>query len=199
MMERKFFRILIPLIIVVCWSNVVVGQQREYKIKWLGTIGKLYVNKSIKNDSLVIETNAVVKIPFYRINWITTTTSINGILQTSHYRQLLNDKRREFTEISLDPNNLWEMTGSDGLKESIDISHQFYVSRSYFEEPVNQEYIFSERFGKSLELVHQGNGHYRLLLPDDNYSEYFYENGICKLVKAKNGSRTIKMVLSDSS
>jgi len=198
-MESKFFRISISLLIVVCWSNLVVGQQLEYNIKWLGTIGKLYVNKSMTNDSLVIETNSVVKIPFYRLNWITTTTSMNGILQTSHYRQLLNDKRREFTEINLDPDNLWEMTGSDGLMESIDISHQFYVSRLYFEEPVNQKYIFSERFGKSLELVHHGSGHYKLLLPDDNYCEYFYENGVCKLVRAKNGSRTIKMVLSDSS
>lgn len=173
------------------------GQQLEYDIIWLGKIGKLHINKIVDNESLFIETNSEVKIPFYKFNWITSTMVINGKLQSSTYQQLLNDNKREFTEINYTSDNLWQVLNNDGKKDPINIKNQFYVSRLYFEEPVNEKYIFSERFGEPLELINNGNGHYKLLLPDNNFCEYFYENGICKLVKAKNGNRTIKMVLSE--
>ena len=198
-MLKRSIQIILILFMLFCIEQNSIAQQLKYNIKWLGTIGKLIVSKSVADNALVIETNSEVKVPFYRLNWITTTTSRDGILQNSNYRQLLNDKKREFTEINFSKEQLWELTDSEGQKKSIDIAHQFYVSRLYFEEPIDQKYIFSERFGKSLELINHGNGHYKLLLPDDNYVEYFYDDGVCTLVKAKNGNKTIKMVLSEQS
>ena len=186
------------LLAIVCSSTYnSSGQQLEYDIIWLGKIGKLHISKIVDDESLFIETNSEVKIPFYKFNWITSTMVKNGKLQSSTYQQLLNDKKREFTEINYAADNLWQVLDNDGQKDPINIKNHFYVSRLYFEEPVNEKYIFSERFGEPLELLNNGNGHYKLLLPDNNFCEYFYENGICKIVKAKNGNRTIKMVLSE--
>ena len=195
-MKRIYISVFCYVFLGVLVTN---AQQLEYNIKWFGNIGKLHVSKSIKNDSILIETNSVVKVPFYKLNWITTTKATNGILQSSNYRQLLNNDKREFTEIELYAKNEWEMIDSEGNKKTIDIEDKFYVSKLYFEEPIDQTYIFSERFGESLKLINHGNGHYKLLLPDENYCEYFYEDGVCTLVKAKNGRKTIKMVLSDKS
>ena len=172
------------------------GQHLEYDIHWLGKIGKLHIEKSESEDSVNIITNSVVKIPFYTFNWVTSTTTKNGKLKRADYQQLLNNKKREFTEISDLEDGKWKFVDNEGKESLIEISNPFFVSRLYFQEPVNINTIFSERFGTNLRLINHGNGHYKLLLPDDNYCEYFYEKGVCKIVKAKNGRRTIKMILS---
>ena len=184
------------LLLALCVD--VHSQKLEYDIIWLGKIGKLHINKTNKEAYSFIETNSEVKLPFYKLNWITTTTFMDGQLQSSNYAQLLNNKKREYTDIDIVAENEWQIVNDDGQREVIDIRHNFNVSNLYYEEPVNETYIFSERFGKPFELVNKGNGHYRLLLPDKNYCDYFYEEGICTNVKVKNGGRTIKFVLNDN-
>ncbi len=174
------------------------AQKLEFDIIWLGKIGKLHIQRTADEDSTCTSINSVVKIPFYKLSWATTLSTIDGKLATSIYQQLLNNNKREFTEITMKADNLWQLTDNEGKKETITIRHLFYVSDLYFKEPVNEAYIFSERFGRSLPIINNGNGHYTLMLPDDNDCEYFYENGLCKMVKAKNGSRTIKMVLNEA-
>lgn len=187
------------LILLNLLFQISYGQRIEYDIILLGKIGKLQINKTSVNEELIISTVSEVKIPFYKFSWITDTKSANGQLLYAEYKQLLNEKTREKTSISMLSDSRWKFTNTEGKSNHIQIDNPFYVSQLYFEEPVNESHIFSERFGKSLELIRYGNGHYRLLLPDDNYCDYFYEDGICKVVKAKNGARTIKMVLSDES
>ncbi len=190
-------RLLTTILSILILSSGVLSQQLEYDIIWLGKVGKLHISKTNLQDSLCIETNSEIKVPFYKLNWITSTTFTNGKLQTSNYRQLLNNKKREFTEITFTSDSLWQIITDAGRKSFIEIKHPFYVSRLYFEEPVHEHYVFSERFAMPLELINQGNGHYMLLLPDGNSCEYFYEGGKCTLVKAKNGNRTIKFLLSE--
>ena len=188
------------ILLVTSWpaAEQATAQKMEYEIHWLGKVGKLSIQKLSRNDSLYIETNSEVKIPFYKFNWITNTTSANGVLCRSKYSQLLNEKSRESREIRRLSYNKWKATDQDGKTELIDFIHTFYVSMLYFVEPVSETQIFSERFGKPLQLINEGNGLYRLMLPDNNYCDYYYENGICKVVKAKNGSRTIKMILAEN-
>lgn len=172
------------------------SQQLEYDIIWLGKIGKLHINKTKKEAHSFIETNSEVKVPFYKLNWITSTSVLDGQLQASNYAQLLNNKKREFTEIDYVTDDKWQIVNNNGHKEEIYIKHQFNVSDLYFEEPVNEKHIFSERYGEPLELVNKGHGQYRLLLPDKNYVDYFYKEGVCTTVKAKNGGKTFKFVLN---
>ncbi len=172
------------------------AQNLEYDIIFLGKIGKLNIEKTLDGEQSTIKTNSQVKIPFYKLNWITTLDCESGVLKSSSYQQLLNDKKREFTEINLTSEYVWQLNDSEGNQERVVIEHPFFVSELYFKEPVGEKFIFSERFAKPLEIVNNENGHYTLLLPDGNICEYFYENGVCTTVKAKNGSRTIKMVLN---
>ena len=163
------------------------AQRLEYDIIWLGKVGKLHIHKTINEDTQQIETNSEVKLPFYKLNWITTASFKNGRLMASNYRQLLNDKKREYTEISMTSDSTWKMTNDLGHHSFIDIKNPFFVSRLYFEEPLKEQFVFSERYAQPLELINYGNGHYQLLLPDGNTCDYFYEDGKCKKVKAKNG------------
>jgi len=175
----------------------VSSQQLQYDIIWLGKIGKLNISKTQNEAYSYIETNSEVKLPFYKLNWITTTKVLNGELKTSNYSQLLNNKKREYTEIEYLNDSIWQLVNDVGETEFIHIKHKFNVSDLYFNEPLNEKYVFSERFGKPVELVHKGDSHYRLMLPDDNYCDFFYEEGVCTNVEAKNGSRTIRFVLLD--
>ena len=192
----KIITTLICGLLILISSLLAHSQQLEYNIIWLGKIGKLHIKKTEKDDYSFIETNSEVKIPFHKLNWVTTTTELNGQLKTSNYAQLLNDKKREYTEIDHTNDTIWQVNYESGKEEHISIKHNLNVSDLYFEEPVNETYIFSERFGQPLEIENKGKGHYRLMLPDKNYCDYFYTEGICTNVKAKNGRRTIKFVLS---
>lgn len=195
---RKMTALICGFLILIS-SLQAYSQQLEYNIIWLRKIGKLHIKKTKKDDYSFIETNSEVKIPFYKLNWVTSTTEFNGRLKTSNYAQLLNDKKREYTEIDHTNDTIWQVNYDSGVEEFISIKHNLNVSDLYFEEPVNETYIFSERFGQPLEIENKGKGHYRLMLPDKNYCDYFYTEGICTSVKAKNGSRTIKFVLSEKS
>lgn len=178
-------------------SHEVNSQQLEYDIIWLGKIGKLHISKTQKEAESTIETSSEVKIPFYKLNWITSTSVIDGQLQSSNYAQLLNNKKREFTDIDYITDDNWQIINDNGQNELIKIRHKFNVSDLYFEEPVDEQFIFSERYGRPFELVNKGNGQYRLLLPDKNYSDYFYDDGVCTIVKAKSGTKTFRFVLND--
>ena len=173
------------------------SQHLQYDIIWLGKIGKLSIVKTQNNRYTYIETNSEVKLPFYKLNWVTTAKEEDGQLRESNYAQLLNDKTREYTDIAYINDSSWQKQNDVGEKELIQINSELNVSDLYFEEPLNQSYIFSERFGRPIEIVDKGNSQYRLLLPDGNHCDFFYENGICINVKAKNGSRTIKFVLKE--
>lgn len=181
---------------LLSFQDASFAQNLEYDIILLGKVGKLNIEKTQSGDYSMIKTNSQVKIPFYKFNWITTLSCYMGNLNSSSYQQLLNDKKREFTEITLTSENVWQLKDSEGKQEQVVIEHPFFVSELYFKEPVGHKFIFSERFAKPLEIINNENGHYTLLLPDGNICEYFYEKGICTIVKAKNGSRTIKMVLN---
>ena len=193
---KKLVTIILSVLIIILGYDA-ISQQLEYDIIWLGKIGKLNINKTNKDKYSFIETNSEVKVLFYKLNWKTSTTVMDGKLQTSDYSQLLNNKKRKFTEIDYVTDSMWQIVNDIGQNEFIYIKHQFNVSDLYFKEPVNEKYIFSERFGRPFELVNKGKGQYRLLLPEKNYCDYYYIEGICTSVKAKNGSRTIKFVLSD--
>jgi hypothetical protein len=193
-------RILVSIVLAVfiCTYSVELrSQQLQYDIIWLGKIGKLKIVKTQNNSYTHIETNSEVKLPFYKLNWVTTSTEENGQLRASNYAQLLNDKPREYTNIAYINDSSWHKENDIGEKELISIKSKFKVSDLYFEEPLNQSFIFSERFGRPIEIIDKGNSHYRLLLPDGNHCDFFYENGICTNVKARNGSRTIKFVLRE--
>jgi hypothetical protein len=195
----KIMTVAIALLLLCFYSGNMRAQQLQYDIIWLGKVGKLKISKTQEKLFTLIETNSEVKIPFYKLNWVTSATMKNGQLWTSNYAQLLNDKRREFTDIAYVNDSSWQKQSDAAEKELIKIDHKFNVSDLYFEEPVNQNFVFSERFGKTVKIVDKGDGHYRLLLPDGNHCDFFYEEGICTNVKAKNGSRTIKFVLRDNS
>jgi len=186
---------------MVFFSPTLVNGQSNlvYDIHWFGKVGMLSINHIEQNDTIIITTKSEVKVPFYKFNWVTTTCQKNGELCSSSYSQLLNDQIREFTDIQLTKAGKWILTNDLGKKEEIIISQEFLVSMLYFKEPLNEKWVFSERFGQELSIINLGDSHYKLLLPDDNYCEYVYKNGVCTEVKAKNGSRIIKMTLSQKS
>jgi len=189
------------LIFLLIFSPALVNGQSNlvYDIHWFGKVGKLSINQIVSNDTIIITINSEVKVPFYKFNWVTTTCQKNEKLCSSTYSQLLNDQIKEFTNIQQTNAGKWMLTNDLGKKEEIIISHEFLVSMLYFKEPLNEKWVFSERFGQGLSIINLGDGHYKLMLPDDNYCEYVYKNGVCTEVKAKNGSRTIKMTLSQQS
>lgn len=192
--------LLLHILFLGFFTQSLPAQQLQYDILWFGKIGSLKIDKHISNDSITIETLSEVRIPFYRFKWITTSTSFDGLLINSSYRQLINDDKREYTSIIFQqPDHRWHISQASSQDSAFVLNPCFFVSELYYTEPKGEKTIFSERFGSHLLIQQLEAGHYRLILPDNNYCDYFYENGVCVLVKAKNGRKTIKMKLSSTS
>lgn len=53
----------------------------------------------------------------------------------------------------------------------------------YSAEPVTVAKVYSDNFQQFLDIQKMGEHHYKIKFPDGNFSEYFYQNGICSKVE----------------
>jgi hypothetical protein len=65
----------------------------------------------------------------------------------------------------------------------------------YTKEPLNINQVYSDNFQCFLPIKKDAEHQYRVNLPDGNYNEYHFENGICKLVVVNHSLYTIRMEL----
>lgn len=62
----------------------------------------------------------------------------------------------------------------------------YNMSSLYLVEPIKIRKVYSDVFQEFLEIITLAPHHYKIRLPDGNYNEYFYKNGICKTIKVHN-------------
>lgn len=65
----------------------------------------------------------------------------------------------------------------------------------YLAEPVAVAKVYSDNFQQFLDIQKLGEHHYKIKFPDGNFSEYFYQNGICLKVEVHHSlySATIQL------
>lgn len=71
----------------------------------------------------------------------------------------------------------------------------FSTANLYFHEPAGLSRIYSEKFQQFISIRPQGGHRYRLMLPDGNYTEYEYRQGLCHFVEAHTDWARIQFVM----
>jgi hypothetical protein len=67
----------------------------------------------------------------------------------------------------------------------------------YYTEPLSVSQVYSDNFQRFIAIQRTGPHVYRLNLPDGNYNDYYFQNGVCKLVELHQSMYTIKMELTN--
>ena len=65
----------------------------------------------------------------------------------------------------------------------------------YFNEPLNINQAYSDNYQCLVNIQSLGKKEYKIKLPNGNTNYYYYENGICKKVKADYELFTVEFIL----
>jgi hypothetical protein len=69
------------------------------------------------------------------------------------------------------------------------------MSSLYLMEPVAFRTVYSDMFQDFLKIIFVAPHHYKILLPDGNYNEYYYANGHCRQLQVHHTLFTAQMDL----
>jgi hypothetical protein len=189
------------LIILCCFtlSLPVLASKltKIYNIKRNGeVIGKLSFVQSIEGENVYLKITSQVSTRFvFKIDVQTEDLAHfkNGKLISSDVSRLVNGKAKDRKKTSLQNDGYELQSGSkfNSLNQFIG----YNMMLLYTKEPLNISQVYSDNFQCFLPIKKSAEHLYRVNLPDGNYNEYHFENGVCKLVVVNHSLYTIRMEL----
>jgi hypothetical protein len=190
---KAFFASKIAAFLIVCLllGLVVKSQERclQYVVKKNGSdIGKMILKeiKSGKKTSYKLESNIKTTIIFsFNMKANEEALYENGILQSSFINRYLNGNERSNQNTTLTGNfYLLNKKGSD--QKTLSEIIRYNTLSMYLQEPVAITSVYSDSFQQFVSIQKIKLNHYKVVFPDGNYNEYFYENGIIARIKLNN-------------
>jgi hypothetical protein len=189
------------LIILCCFalSFPVLASKltKIYNIKRNGEIiGKLSFVQNIEGENVYLKITSQVSTRFvFKIDVQTEDLAHfkNGKLISSDVSRLVNGKAKDRKKTNLQNDGYELQSGSkfNSLNQFIG----YNMMLLYTKEPLNINQVYSDNFQCFLPIKKSAEHLYRVNLPDGNYNEYHFENGVCKLVVVNHSLYTIRMEL----
>jgi len=178
-----------------CSLSSAFAQQSKFNIKRNGElIGEMYFQQKSEGENTYLTITSKVQTRFvFKINVETEDQAHfkNGRLLTSNVNRVVNGSTKEARKTSW-VNNIYQLkTGDKTSTLNQPISYNMMLL--YTKEPVNISEIYSDNFQCFIPIQKNGAHQYRIKLPDGNYNDYHFENGICKLVVVNHSLYTIRM------
>lgn len=183
------------VILFSCSITLSFAQQSKFNIKRNGVvIGQLYFQQKEEGENVFLKiisnvhTRFVVKID---VETEDVAHFKNGKLISSGVNRSVNGHAKESKTTNWVANYYETQWGNktNRLKQPIN----YTMMLLYAKEPVNIPKIYSDNFQCFLPIKNFGNHHYRIDLPDGNYNDYHFENGVCKRVIVNHSLYTISM------
>ncbi|MBX2921470.1 MAG: hypothetical protein KF746_04685 [Chitinophagaceae bacterium] len=138
-----------------------------------------YINESSAKFSVIVDVSVYSRLQ---------SSFRNGILEDGKLIRLVNGKTKTERHITLSKDQY--LINSDGKPAFIKSSIHFSTACLMYTEPSGMKYIFSENFGKYIEVNETTPHTYVLRLPDGN-NIYTYKNGKCVEVEVQTSLATI--------
>jgi len=181
-------RILLYILINVVFLNVVVSQERVYNVFFLGNkIGEVLVNKQVENNKRIYFFNSKTDFQYLFVKMKTKATTDlvyeNDVLLEANVLRIKNEEKEELNYRFKNKKYI-----VSGKKEDyyIDKKIKYCTANFFFEEPVNVEEVFVERFDYFVKIINLGNHQYKTYV-DGGTNVYTYKNGVLQGVVSKKG------------
>ena len=170
----------------------------NYTILYNGKIiGAMQLNQKIAGDNVFLKLSSQVQTRFLfevNVNTLDQSHFKAGKLLSSSVNRKVNGKEKPCKQTKWINDNYQLLTGSkqNYLREPI----YYNMSLLYIQEPVHINTVYSDSFQQFLAIKKIAQNKYRIDLPDGNYNEYFFKNGICSQVWVHHTLYTIEMKLN---
>ncbi|HEX6334213.1 MAG TPA: DUF6134 family protein [Flavisolibacter sp.] len=196
----RIARIMFLLVIATGIANAAKAQNRQLTytvMKGDSEVGSMYVSEVISGSRINLKLNLDVTIKFlfsFSAKGVEEAVYDNGVLVYSYFYQKLNgsekvNKRHRYVDKTYVVNN-------KGSQEKVNTAAiRYNMICLYTHEPVNASRIYSDKYQKYLAIQKIADRHYKIVFPDGNYSEYFYEGGTCTRVEVNNSLFNVVMLL----
>jgi len=165
-------------------NGSVIGNMQLYK-KDSGTITSMRLESAVKTSMLISIRIASREDALFE----------NGILSYSYlYRKVNDDVKLRKTHRKY--GNQYVVSQKTGKTDTVRIYPVRYnILCLYFEEPVNLRELYSDNYQRMLQITKIGQHQYKIKLPDGNYQNYYYQNGVCHKIVVDSSFFTITMEL----
>jgi len=185
------------LLIALNFSAFAHKLTQIYQIKRNGeVIGKLAFNQNTDGENTYLKITSLVSTRFvFKIDVQSEDLAHfkNGRLISSDVSRIVNGKAKERKKTTFQ-NDVYQLQAGNKFN-SLNQSIAYNMMLLYTTEPVAVSQVYSDNFQCFLPIKKQAAHQYRVNLPDGNYNDYYFENGICKLVVVNHSLYTIKMEL----
>ena len=189
--------VMVMLFVAVSFTAFANKLTKVYNIKRNGeVIGKLSFNQNTDGEDMYLKITSQVSTRFiFKIDVQTEDLAHfkNGRLISSDVSRLVNGKAKERKK-TIFQNDVYQLQSGDKLN-SLNQSIGYNMMLLYTKEPVYINQVYSDNFQCFLPIKKNAEHQYRVNLPDGNYNDYHFENGVCKLVIVNHSLYTIRMEL----
>lgn len=180
------------LLLVFCSLGTAKAETTKFAIKRNGVvIGQMAFSCRQEGENVFYQIHSSVNTRFlFKINVETQDYAHfkQGKLFSSSVKRLVNGTQKEPKETKW-INNSYQTSRGLVIKEPIN----YNMMLLYAKEPTNMKEVYSDNFQCFVPIKKLGEHRYRVNLPDGNYNEYFFENGVCKAIIVKHSMYSIQM------
>lgn len=191
---------MVLILLSIIFSTFAISQEKklEYQIKRNGgVVGNIRFTQSSSGNRTTLKLESEVKT---RLIFLFTAKAQeeaifdNGIMTWSSIFRKLNGNVKADRKTKAAGNSY---TIYKGEKTEAQNSYpiRYTMLSMYLAEPVAVAKVYSDNFQQFLDIQKLGEHHYKIKFPDGNFSEYFYQNGICLKVEVHHSlySATIQL------
>jgi uncharacterized protein DUF6134 len=196
----KFGKPVLLFLLCIALSVWAYSQNKklEYQIKRKGdVVGNIVFTQYSSGNKTIMKMQSEVKTRFiflFTAKALEETIYENGIMIWSFIHRKLNGNEKANKKTEASGSNYIVSNGDD--KQVIrNYPIRYNMLSLYAAEPTNFSMVYSDNFQVFLIIQKIAPHHYKIKLPDGNYNEYFYSNGVCTKVEVNHSlySATIEL------
>ncbi|MFN2440460.1 MAG: DUF6134 family protein [Chitinophagaceae bacterium] len=188
--SKAIFVAKILLLILISCTIVMAARAQEKNLAYTvirngNEIGCITI-KEIKNGTRVTyRLESEIKTTFiftFKVSATEEAVYENGVLLNSFIYRKVNGSEKANKSIRYSSNNyIVSNKGSEKWLNNYPIRYNMVCL--YTQEPVYISQIFSDNFQQFIPIKKTGRHQYKIIFPDGNSNEYFYQKGICIRIK----------------
>lgn len=189
--------------VVLFFLFAAVSQAQEKTVNYNvlrngAVIGQMQFYQNNNNGEVFLKISSEVKTRLiFGINVKTEEGSHfkNGKLISSYVKRHVNGKEKaNKTTQFIDSNYKISDENKKGEIKQHYINYNLMLL--YSKEPVSEDKVYSDSFQQFLTIKKTDNHTYRIVLPDGNYNDYHFLNGICQKVELHHSLFTINIQIA---
>ena len=203
MLYKNAYILKLVTLITACLiiGKIAISQTKYYYYdvkKGGSSIGRIVLNHTISGEVNTVSLVSKIKYRFVLLFIASSKEEVvftNGVMTLSSLCRIQNGDKIIDSKTKKATGNY--IIVSDNSKEDIlNIPAIYYQTLClYTNEPGLCKYVYIDKFQQLVSIQKTADHQYKVVFPDGNYNEYFYQGGICRLVKVHQSLFTVQIEL----